>query len=469
MSFLSQLLLSLLAPGACIYLLNRKVQGFRPISAELEIFQFCSSWFLSMLLMSSISFIGLFLPQPTGFLLTRGCEVVFAAMAAWLLIRSSTTKVHTSSESANASTLLLLATGGVLGFLFVSFYLSTSAQPIGYWDAWAIWNQRAKFIFTDYSSGAKLFESSPLVYHLDYPLFLPLTISRFWQGMGHSNLIPALFSLITAIALCGLIFGGMAALSGSVGFGLVALILACGHPLLIEQVGFQVADIPLAFTFCGAVLSFLMWRKNRDLSGLFFCGVFCGAAPWIKNEGLLFCFLAFALGALGVAIKQLKFSKKEALLFALGAFPGLVTTAVFKACFAPPGDVVAGISSGATDLSVLITRGERVIAYVVSMYTGGTGLVALLGLSVILIGAVVRVRDWTTLWLPAGLVAGMHLGYLAVYVTSPQDIDWYLLTSANRLFVQLWPMVVVVLMLGLGGSMPGSSLDKPCIAKQQPG
>ena len=56
--------------------------------------------------------------------------------------------------------------------IFVSFIL---IEPHGQFDAWYIWNARARFLFRGGAYWADGF--SPLVAHADYPLLIPLIIS----------------------------------------------------------------------------------------------------------------------------------------------------------------------------------------------------------------------------------------------------------------------------------------------------
>ena len=50
----------------------------------------------------------------------------------------------------------------------------------------------------------------------------------------------------------------------------------------------------------------------------------------------------------------------------------------------------------------------------------------------------------------------MLVGYFFVYVLTPLDLDYHLMTSLNRLFLQLWPSVIFVVFMIAGPPEPAS-------------
>jgi len=55
-------------------------------------------------------------------------------------------------------------------------------MPHGGWDAWAIWNLRARFIFRAGESWPQAFGA--FMPHTDYPLLIPLSVVRGWAYLG---------------------------------------------------------------------------------------------------------------------------------------------------------------------------------------------------------------------------------------------------------------------------------------------
>src|SRR3989338_3737578 len=83
-------------------------------------------------------------------------------------------------------------------------------HPFGDWDAWALWNMKAKFLLLSSHSWRELFS---LHWHTqpDYPLLLPFM--NVWGSLGtNDNLTvsPILISLIFTFSCAGLLFCGLA-------------------------------------------------------------------------------------------------------------------------------------------------------------------------------------------------------------------------------------------------------------------
>ena len=185
-------------------------------------------------------------------------------------------------------------------------------------------------------------------------------------------------------------------------------------------------------------------------------------AAWTKNEGLLF--LPVATASL-LATTALAGGRRQAFRrvagFLAGALPVLVIVLYFKLRLAPAGDLAAGFSPAALSEKLFdwsryaeITRAFFITGL---SFTQGPidirvgmrinpGAVSILLLIAYLLFAGVRVdgRDRTGLLQACAILILMTAGYFFVYVTTPQELSWHLATSLNRLFLQLWPGVILL-------------------------
>ena len=59
---------------------------------------------------------------------------------------------------------------------------NTARLPHGEWDAWAVWNLKARFLLRGAEDWTALF--SPALPHPGYPLMLPGTVARLWMWLG---------------------------------------------------------------------------------------------------------------------------------------------------------------------------------------------------------------------------------------------------------------------------------------------
>src|SRR5690606_13811250 len=117
---------------------------------------------------------------------------------------------------------------------------SYQAAPHGDWDAWAIWNQKARFLFragTDWTDALTIGWAQP-----GHPLLVPASVARLWAYTGHE---PTL-----APALLGMLFGGgtvavvVAALGPQHPRAWVAGAVVLAPGVFVQEWTAQQADIP---------------------------------------------------------------------------------------------------------------------------------------------------------------------------------------------------------------------------------
>lgn len=84
---------------------------------------------------------------------------------------------------AKGPTWLWLVFGAVAGVAACSLALILLASPHGEWDAWSIWNLRARFLFRATEAAAPF---DPLLNwsHPNYPLLVPASIAGLWTWNG---------------------------------------------------------------------------------------------------------------------------------------------------------------------------------------------------------------------------------------------------------------------------------------------
>jgi hypothetical protein len=365
-----------------------------------------------------------------------------------------------------------------------AFRLAFFQVPHGRWDAWLIWNMHARFLYRAGEHWRAAFASGQDWSHWDYPLLLPLAVARGWiyQG-GETLLAPALI----AFAFCALTVGALAAglilLRGRTAGCLAAMALLATPFFLFSGVS-QFADIPLAFFFLAAfVLLTAQARGDGDRTGmLVLAGLSAGLAAWTKNEGLLFA-LAATAGLFGATLLHAggRAALARTARFLAGAVPVLLLVLFFKLTLAPANDIMTGV--GQTPLpEKLLDPGRyleiaRAFALTGLSFTEGRidiregmrlniGPVSLLLPAAYLLLAGLNIprrgRDGLT---AAAVTLGLMLaGYFAIYVITSQDLRWHMITSLNRLFLQLWPGMLLLCFLVAGAEMapaPGGGGKTP--------
>jgi hypothetical protein len=353
-----------------------------------------------------------------------------------------------------------------------AWVLRFSDRPLGFWDAFAIWNLKARFFYLE--SGEhwlRAFSETISWSHTDYPLMLPLSVARLWTyGAGADQAIPALLGVFFALLIGALLFGAVASFRGRP-MGFLAVLALLATPSFMGQVVWQLADIPMSYFLAAALALVVTSRRQGEASSglLVVAGVLAGSAAWTKNEGLLFA-LAIALGLIladgmqayrranrtpqngdGRDGRALYMSLGSALFFVIGLALPLAVLLSMKF-------MVGGENDLATDFTVdslgrifvLARHGEILVSFARTLLilTGVPLLVLIVGLcSWAAFGK--RIREKPPLF-PALIAIALQLsGYYFVFLVTERDLVWHLDTSNLRLFVQLWPSVLLLVFLGL--------------------
>ena len=361
---------------------------------------------------------------------------------------------------------IVRAVFGVAAMIALASWLTSSrAAPHGDWDAWAIWNQHARFLFRGGESGEwraffAINWSQP-----DYPLLLPASVARVWAYAGHeSTLGPTLIAIVFGIASVALV---VTALDGHRAWIAGALLLAANTFLI--QVPSQCADVPLACFIvatlavtCGDVLRIPNPESRIPVTAVV-AGATSAMAAWTKNEGLVFALLML-LVAVVVAVRGpakaghyvRRRDRGQLLLWSIaGAAPVVIAIVWFKLSLAPSSGLVEGQSLDlfTTRLLDLHRHGTVAVLMIQHMirWSGplAVAIFPLMGLAAI----GMTIRSGGAVRLMTALLGLMLASYYLVYVTTPFDISWHVSTSVDRLLAQLWPALVLTVFLGLQSSV----------------
>lgn len=323
--------------------------------------------------------------------------------------------------------LAVLATGIIM--ICVNAY--AHSEKYGGWDAWSIWNLQAKYMTSQEHWRNMLLNTRHG--HPDYPLMMPGFIAFF------SRLLPMLRIETVAFALsfCTMLLIPVLMFLQLRGTGifiasLVLFMLATDNFYLQHGVSMY-ADTTLAFFFMSALIA--MRQQLTDGRHILLTGALLGCAIWTKNEGVIltavFCVFYFRELFLGGRVKQ----------FLTGFSMPLLALLLFKWAYAPQNDLVGGLNSDTMGYLQDTARYKQVFtAFSDNIERGFPYLKK--GLLVYLLLCLLR-RQW-----PARdmlMIICCAAVYFMVYIVSPQNLEWHLNTSADRLLLQLMPAMVFVM------------------------
>jgi hypothetical protein len=371
-----------------------------------------------------------------------------AALLLWRLLRHrrvpAPDRPGDAEEMASFVRVLPWAFLALLALSLVNFGLLVGKSPHGLWDAWAIWNTRARFLFRGGTFWTDAF--SPHTAHANYPLLLAATVARGWVYLDQdSTLYPALVGLVFTYASVGLLVASVALLR-SPGQGYLAGMVLLGTAFFVEHGGAQYADVPLSFFILATMV--LLTCHDRFTPGgsglLVLAGLAAGLAAWTKNEGLLF--LACVPLARLAVVPRLgwKAYAGQLLRIGLGVLPVGLVLVYFKTQHALANDLISGQDQESTLARLLDPARYQEIgsAFVTTLTASFSGPLLCLALLFLCLGIVDRRHNRASL-APCLLALGLMLaGYFLVYLVTPHDLRWHLTNSLDRLLLQLWPLTL---------------------------
>jgi hypothetical protein len=470
--------IAVLIPACAIgVFLYPRSADFRSIVSSLAL-AFCLGIGFSSLVSLAL-IIGGIAPTSRAFVLIDVAIWIIVAVLGWRIRRVAQgrePRAQSPEPSQSREPWLLPATFSVIAIVALASAVASSiAAPHGDWDAWAIWNQHARFLFRGGDGAWRDFFSIEWS-QPDYPLLLPASVARVWAYAGHeSTLGPILIAIGFGIACVTLV---VTTLDGQRGWIAGALLL--GATTFLTQVPAQCADVPLA-CFIVATLAVTygdVFRTPNPESRApnpesrapnpepripnpvsrapdpgsripaLVAGATSAMAAWTKNEGVVFVLLVF-LVAVVVAVRRR--DGRQLLWSIAGAAPILIAVVWFKLALAPSSGLVEGqslsiwfsrlmdIDRHVTVLGLMVPRAMRWSAPIAVAIFPIVSLIA--AWMAIRVGGAVRVM--------ASVLGLMLASYYLVYVTTPFDITWHVSTSIDRLLVQLWPAFVLTMFLGL--------------------
>jgi hypothetical protein len=337
----------------------------------------------------------------------------------------------------------------------LTFVLLCLRSPHGFWDAWAIWNLRARFIVRALSHWRHAFSVGGWS-HPDYPLLLPLSVARLWEYLGReSPVAPMAIAMLFTFSTVALAWAALSILRKPSQATLAALLLL-GTSALVTHGASQMADVPLGF-FILATLAGLSLKDRlpeRATSLLIVTGIAAGLGVWTKNEGWL-VLVSVVLARASVLGRIVSWAswRRELPTFVAGLAPVLLVVLYFKLTLAPPNDLVSNLGWREAVFRLLapvrylaVVRGFKNAVVDLGDATLINPLLVLL-FYLVCVGIEPDERDRPGV--TTGLVALglMVIGFGLVYLTTSESLAWHLSSSAGRLLLQLWPSAVFLAFL----------------------
>ena len=343
----------------------------------------------------------------------------------------------------------------LLGYELFIFKYSLVNLPHGEWDAVAIWNMKAKFLFLGGKDWKVLFSPTLMGSHLDYPLLLPFFVAHSWLHAGDISLPHSILAqnLILAVLLVSL-FVFVTVITNQF-FGLLATSSVMLSEWFTRHASWQYSDLLVALWILQSAFPlFYVYTKGRiEVGSVLLSGVFAGTACLVKNEGSLwllsYCVFAAVLFfrarqrliLYGIAMAVLSFTVSRQWLNRFSDFQNdLFNSGTLT---------LEAITSKLLDYGRIetITRKLGELIFDFERWGPAPFLFSILVILSVLSGAV-RARTALVVTVPLFL---QLFGYVGVYWLTPRDLVWHLRFSADRLLLHLYPLYCLLIFTILGG------------------
>ena len=355
-------------------------------------------------------------------------EIALAIAGALLLAQAASRKPQAVSAPVPAWLWLFFASSCALATAVIVEH--TLRFPDGGYDAWMIWNARARFLVR--AADWRTAFSPDLLFwlHTDYPWLLPGVVAQAFALLHtESPAVPAVISWIFGALTVAVLTLALARLRG-LRWGLLGGLALATTPCFATFSANQQSDVPLGVFFLIACVLI-----EEDL--LLLAGFAAGLGAWTKNEGLLY------LACLAVALRR----PRAIGLFLLGSAPLLLLLLLFKLKLPVRNDLVAFSTPAALLGRALDLRrwGELILITlrrVVFFQDFALWVVAELLLLLFVVRKLPRTVLGTALFLACA-------AYAPIYVLQPHPLELIFRTSVDRIFIQVWPAAILATLLAI--------------------
>ena len=387
--------------------------------------------------------------------------VLFGSLSIFLLLRSKVKKpmanpfeIFRKVRLSSLSTLIFLCVLVALVTRLTRFVFTSLNSPFGEIDALITWNLRARFLFFGLDNWKEYFtEKLATSAQPDYPLLLPSSIARLWTYFGSDpQVVPMGIALIFTFSIVGIAIASITILRGTTQ-GLLAALVLLGTPFLLEHGATQYADIPLAYFFLATLAMFCIYDSfDSSRKGVvILAGILAGFAAWTKNEGVLFLLVILLVRFLVIVSNRgLRDYFEETKYFFQGLTPILLIILLFKTQVAPSATLFISQGIGEILLKLQTPANYMEVGWALTKHSlrfGHPGFPLL-----IIYGLLLGFRKFKNhlfpFLTPILVLLVMLTGYAFIIITTPfLSITYQLATSLDRLWIQLWPCMVLLFFL----------------------
>jgi hypothetical protein len=197
-----------------------------------------------------------------------------------------------------------------IAYGFFSIAIDALMYPTIEWDAFAIWQLKAKVlaIYALHPRPAYFSNLSLSYSHLRYPLLVPMVSAGMHAMTGRFDDCAKTIALLLYPGMCLAVFAVVRRINGtSAAFGATAL-LAVTQPIL-RYGGSGTAEMGITAFYAASLVCMVRWRETRERNWMILAALFSAWMAWTKNEGLALA----AVNAIVIAVSGPRAKRRNAL------------------------------------------------------------------------------------------------------------------------------------------------------------
>jgi len=315
--------------------------------------------------------------------------------------------------------------------------------PAGGWDAFSIWNQRARFLLLCPEEWTRACDPIVEWSHPEYPNLVPSLVAYGWLPEGRClALSPVAVALLTHVSKLLLIVGlSQAAYPRSAWPWIFGIFYATIPQEWTQEEAWQYADRPLAVFLLAGIGCLALAIRRKQRSWFLLAGLFWGAAGFCKDEGKA----ALVLLGVGASLATLcslshgggwRAIGNLALLI-LGLTPGISSLGLQWAYSPVPTKLIELMTADPLrDTSRTALIFQYLLKYLNHPYWGGMWWGC--GAVFATLAPWLRRRELWLLWV---FPTVQLMVYMLIFQLTPQPLEWHLESALPRLLFHVSPIV----------------------------
>jgi 4-amino-4-deoxy-L-arabinose transferase-like glycosyltransferase len=335
----------------------------------------------------------------------------------------------------------------IIAFSFMLAYFS----PLRAWDTWANWGFKANVFFQEKTIPSQFFLNPQYSYTLpNYPLLVPL--NQTWMYLFIDEVNDQAVKILHAVYFLAIILIFYEITKNILGklIGIISTCCLATTPALVEfsTIGWG-ADIPFAsFLLCTAIF-FYLWleSKCRDRNYLILFSLFAGIITWTKDKGLIVALVILLLMIFNSIYqhRKTKIVLSQISTYLLVAAIYILPWRIYQLYYSPPTNLsITSYTALEFNLDKTLFILNNFLIEMFNLKNWGILWILSAILFLVLIKYITKLnRSYVyIILLPITLGAIQFVNYF-----SAADVNWLIISSIERFFLQITPLAFFILVL----------------------